>query len=339
MILLSSLSMAEASIGDFVTTWHTAIVNDTIKIPVTGAGTGTYAISWGDGSSNDYTGVGDRIHTYAVTDDHQVRISDDFTAMSLRGDTTNAEKLRSINQWGDARWSTMEDAFYNVYHMTSNATDTPDLSHVTVMTSMFRDAQAFNGDTSGWNTSSVTRMDNMFYNAFTLTGDLSHWDISNVTDMDYMLAHTYAFNGDLSGRDVSNVYYMDLMFNGAKAFNGDLSGRDASNVVSLNHMFNSANSFYQNLGAWYITLDSTHVADGSCSASIGVQNYILDGHAPSYSLVSGAGCTDNGKFALTGNILIIKSAPTQDAYSICIKASDSSLFGTGNARQITLHAS
>ena len=55
---------------------------------------------------------------------------------------------------------------------------------------MFRGTTAFNGDMSGWNTSSVTNMQSMFTNAA-------------------------AFNGDVSGFDTSGVPNMQLMFYGA----------------------------------------------------------------------------------------------------------------------------
>ena len=43
------------------------------------------------------------------------------------------------------------------------ATDSPDLSQVTSMEEMFRDARIFNGDISGWDTTSVTDMSGMSF--------------------------------------------------------------------------------------------------------------------------------------------------------------------------------
>ena len=40
----------------------------------------------------------------------------------------NASRLRSIDQWGDISWTTMESAFLDAGNMTYNATDAPDLS-------------------------------------------------------------------------------------------------------------------------------------------------------------------------------------------------------------------
>jgi len=51
---------------------------------------------------------------------------------------------------------------------------------------MFREAHAFNGDLSRWDTSNVTTMSSMFWDAHAFNGDLSRWDTSNVTEMGLM---------------------------------------------------------------------------------------------------------------------------------------------------------
>ena len=44
------------------------------------------------------------------------------------------------------------------------------------MANMFRDAVAFNGVVSAWNTASVTSMSGMFHNATAFNGDVSSWN-------------------------------------------------------------------------------------------------------------------------------------------------------------------
>ena len=58
--------------------------------------------------------------------------------------------------------------------MTYNATDIPDLSRVAVMSSMFSNADSFDGDLSGWDVSGVTYMDGMFHSADSFDGDSLH---------------------------------------------------------------------------------------------------------------------------------------------------------------------
>ena len=65
----------------------------------------------------------------------------------------------------------MKTAFFNLYNLTINATDTPDLSNVTDMSFMFADAVLVNSPT------------------------ISTWDVSNVTNMEiYLPAHQVLIN-------------------------------------------------------------------------------------------------------------------------------------------------
>ena len=113
----------------FVTTWRTASPNESITIPV-GGSTGAYTVDWGDGTVTSVTG--DASHAYADPGEHQVVISGDFTRIYLIG-SPNAEKLQSIDQWGDIQWESMNLAFGGATNMVYRATDVPDLSGVTDM--------------------------------------------------------------------------------------------------------------------------------------------------------------------------------------------------------------
>ena len=99
-----------------------------------------------------------------------------------------------------------------------------DVSSVTNMTYMFREASAFNQDISGWDVSSVTNMSVMFYQASAFNQDIGSWDVSSVTDMYVMFLEASAFNQDISGWDVSSVTNMRSMFFQASAFNQDIGG-------------------------------------------------------------------------------------------------------------------
>ena len=148
-----------------------------------------------------------------------------------------------------------------------------------------------------------------------------------------------SFNGNLSAWNTSSVTDMNRMFASANSFNQDISGWDVSSVTSMGSMFASANAFSQNLGPWYVQLNSTHVSDGSWTASVTAQNSVLRDQRPSYSFATAAGCDGNGNFTLTAaGVLTINSAPAQSTYDICIGASGSGLFGTNNVRQVTLTA-
>ena len=235
----------------FVTTWKTAAAGQSITIPVGGA-TGTYAINWGDGTTS--AGVsGDQTHVYDAAGTYTVRISGDFVRMHLDGKQPDANRLQSIEQWGDTRWESMNSAFRGASNVAYRATDVPDLSRVTDMSNMLYQASAFNGDLSGWDVSSVTDMSSMFHAADAFNGNLSSWDVSGVTSMSHMFTIASAFNGDLSGWDVSSVTDMSSMFTNAGAFNGDLSGWDVSSVTNMIGMFHATDAFNGDLSGWDVS--------------------------------------------------------------------------------------
>jgi len=157
---------------------------------------------------------------------------------------------------------------------------------------MFSDATSFNGDISGWDTSSVTDMDGMFRNATSFIGDISGWDTSSVTDMRYMFDGASSFNRDISGWDTSSVTSMHRMFAGAVNFNQDISGWNTSNVTDVSRMFLGAGSFDQNLGSWNIgnisaflpmqrMLDNSGMSPQNLNATIiGWHNFVQQNNGP-----------------------------------------------------------
>jgi len=220
----------------FITTWKVDASDLTITIPTTGSGY-DYSIEWGDGSNN--SGVnGDATHTYATSGTYIVKIHGDFPRIYFNN-SGDKNKIRTIEQWGDIQWSSMNSAFMGAGSLVSNATDMPNLSMVTDMYGMFAYATSFNGDANmgNWNVSNVTTMYGMFGGAFNFNADIGNWDVSNVTNMKLMFSHTHSFNQDIGGWDVGTVRNMDSMFRNATAFDQNLGGWDVGNVVNMKNMF------------------------------------------------------------------------------------------------------
>ena len=331
--------------GAFVTIWKTTSTNEAITFP----GLGTYTIDWGDGSSPSQDVENQQQHTYADAGNYMVSVSGDLSQI-FNNCLPNAEKLISIEQWGDTRWSNMRHAFCGASQMTYDATDNPNLSSVSDMEGMFS-GTSFNGDLYSWDVSSVTDMSDMFNSASSFNQPLNGWDVSKVTDMSGMFAFTSVFNQLLNSWNVSSVSNMNGMFNSASSFNGDLSswnissvnnmsymfsyssfngdlsGWDVSGVTYMEQMFQSA-SFNGNLGNWYITLDNASVT-GILQAvgNITPQNEFLATHEPTYGIGSSS---DSEHFGINGAALVLMTIP--DANPAIVNITSTGDFGTSNSR-------
>ena len=261
----------------FVTTWQTTSPNESITIPV-GNATGTYTVSWGDGSVSANV-TGDQTHAYGEAGTYTVVITGDFEKIYLNNDSINAPKLQSIEQWGNISWASMDSAFNGASSMIYNATDIPDLSDVTDTSCMFAGAHYFNGDLSNWDVSGVTDMSGMFYSAGSFNGRLASWDVSGVTDMTSMFSGADSFNDNISPWDVSGVTDMSRMFRDASSFNGDLSPWDVSGVTNMSGMFHGARSFDTDLFGWDVSgvTDMSDMFHGASSFNSVISSWNVSG--------------------------------------------------------------
>lgn len=189
--------------GAFITVWKVK-AGDDIKFNTQGS----YTIDWGDGSVeqieyNRQAGNNRLIHDYVDAGEYTVSMSAGITAFSLPlphfhpSYNDSPEKLIEIKQWGAAKWQTMCEMFVNAQNMICSATDTPDLSKVYSVDSMFMECYRFNSPIEHWDFSSVKRMSNMLRSAKTFNQSLTKIDLRDVEDVDGMLMDTPAFIQDL----------------------------------------------------------------------------------------------------------------------------------------------
>ena len=115
--------VAPSVLSPFITTWQTTAAGESITIPV-GDASGVYTVDWGDGTAS-VGATGKQTHTYDDAGTYTVSMSGDFTRIALSGDSTNASKLQSIEQWGDIRWDSMSRAFHGASNMIYNANRCP----------------------------------------------------------------------------------------------------------------------------------------------------------------------------------------------------------------------
>lgn len=241
----------------FVTTWKTDNEGESddnqITITTSPNFEYNYNIDWGDGSTNENI-TGDVTHTYAIPGEYQVAITGRFpqTFFDFFSNTADANKLLSVDAWGNRVWLSMEFAFAGAANLVINDNQAPDLSRVTSMLGTFASAVNFTGDVSLWDVSNVTDMTGLFFSAENFNGDLSGWDVSNVTSMEFMFSEALAFNSDISQWNVAKVTNMGSMFSNTVAFNQDVSHWDVANVTNMKEMFANAIAFNQDISSWNV---------------------------------------------------------------------------------------
>jgi surface protein len=209
LFLLTGLSIgpAQAAPSDhFVTTWKTdnpgQSNNTSITVPMEG---GPYDVDWdNDGTFDEFWLTGPVTHDFGVAGTYTIRIGGSYSSIRFEN-AGDKDKIVSLDQWGTQAWTTMFRAFDGCSNIEVPATDTPDFSAVTSMTSMFDGAASANPDTSGWDTSSVKFMSYMFYGATSANPDTSGWDTSSVQYLHYMFYGATSANPDTSGWDTSSV--------------------------------------------------------------------------------------------------------------------------------------
>jgi len=145
----------------FNTTWLTGAPGESVIIPTIGTGY-DYYVDWGDGTV-DFNVTGNASHNYATPGTHTIKIYGDFPRIYFNSGG-HLSKIRTIERWGGNQWTSMENAFYGCFNLVNNATDAPDLSQVTSLAGMFRNASNFDADLGDWDVSTITDMSNMLDN-------------------------------------------------------------------------------------------------------------------------------------------------------------------------------
>lgn len=85
-------------------------------------------------------------------------------------------------------------------------------SHVTDMSSLFKNVKNFNQDIGLWDVSSVKNMNGMFRGSENLSLDIGLWDVSNVRWMNNMFQDTKNFDLEISLWEISDKTETSLMF-------------------------------------------------------------------------------------------------------------------------------
>ena len=218
----------------------------------------SFNVDCDDNGTNEWTNRNaNTTCTYPSAGTYTIAITGNFRRITYNNNA-EAQKIRSIEQWGTTAWSSMENAFYGASNMVLNATDMPNLTSPATMnlSHMFRGTTALvdnGGMMSLWNTSKVTTTQGMFRETTLFNQNIGNWDTSNVIDMSYMFNAATAFTNDgasIGGWNTGSVTNTSSMFQGATSFNQPIGSWNVGSVTNMTNMFNGATSFNQPLGLW-----------------------------------------------------------------------------------------
>ncbi|MCC5907320.1 MAG: DUF285 domain-containing protein [Balneolaceae bacterium] len=249
--------------GAFVTIWKSDNPGnsnpDQVTIPVDPNETYLYDIYWEDVSDETINNTlaeqtGETTITFPAPGTYRLEITGTFPRILFTlANIEEAQKILSVQQWGAIEWTSMQLAFYGASNLIVEAVDAPDLSGVTSLYGMFREASSLNSDFDHWDVSGIEDMSELFTDASSFNGNIDNWDVSNVTEMRNMFTGAHSFNRDIGSWDVSNVTNMGFMFQSASVFNQDIGGWDVSSVTNFRGMFVNAVSFNQDIGSWDVS--------------------------------------------------------------------------------------
>ena len=239
----------------FITTWKTdnpgASNDDQITIPTHPNETYNYVIEWGDGTSD--SGVtGNITHTYATPGTYEVSISGEFPSIffndPFNGENGDADKILSIDQWGNIVWKYAAVAYAGCDNLDIKATDIPDFSNIIYTNAMFHGCKSLVGNSTmnSWDFSSVVSMNSMFADAILFNQHIGQWDVGNVTDFGLMFSNATSFDQDIGGWNVTMAENFNGMLAGAISFDQNLENWNVGGAQNLGGMFSGAGLSLEN---------------------------------------------------------------------------------------------
>ena len=232
-------------------------------------------VNWGDGTSDTYNSVGDKLHTYASKSIYTVQISGTMTSLNYGdGGSTekNKPKLIKCLSFGNIGLTNIDTAFKNCNNLNQVPSSLP-VSATGVRDLLFG-CKLFNGsEVSSWNISNLTSLKGMFNQATGFNIDIGSWNTSQITDMSSMFAGATSFNRDISSWSLAGL-------NSSSSLNSFMSNVTLSNSNYDNILINwnnNKNSYRNDLSVNFGFSKYTSSASGARSALISYGWVITDG--------------------------------------------------------------
>jgi surface protein len=249
---------APLSVTQFVTRWDLSTAGSgSTQLSFGVATSGSVNYTWTEISPGVATGSGTFSGSTATITGLpagatiELRISPTNFQRLMINNGADKNRLIDVSQWGSTSWSSMGTAFYGCARLKISASDMPNLSGVTDMSSMFNGCAVLNSPINihNWNTENVENMAEMFRSAIAFNQPIGNWNTQNVTSFSKMFNGASAFNQPLVWV-TQNALNMSEMFYGASAFNQAIGGWDTEKVANMNGMLREAVAFNQPISTW-----------------------------------------------------------------------------------------
>jgi surface protein len=124
------------------------------------AGTVNVRVDWGDGTGETFTTSGNKTHTYATGGQYRVRIEGSLTAF---GANVSRPEFIGCASFGRLGITSLSSAFRTCVNLVQVPSRLP--IGVTTLADAFLNADNFNQNIGGWDTTNVTNMNATFANA------------------------------------------------------------------------------------------------------------------------------------------------------------------------------
>ncbi len=254
-----------------------------------------------------------------------------------------ATLLTDVPQWGTVAWTGMNQAFNNCNNLNITATDVPNLSGVTDMTSMFSGCNKLNGPANigTWNVGTITNMNSLFSFCTVFNQNLSAWNVSNVTKINAMFYFTAAFNNGnspgIKDWNTSRVTEMQNMFTSATAFNQPIGSWDVSKVTTFVQMFENATVFNQDLSNWNVSqsIGFTYMFKGAAAFNQNLGKWVFKQGGTYYNFLHGSGIScKNYSATLVGWAANAANQPNNVKFEVSPPSTPNLIFGTDAAAAI-----
>lgn len=243
---------------------------NSFQLPLVSNGVYDMTVTWGDGTSSYISAYNSpsALHNYTTTPGlYTITIYGKCWGFNFNGGG-DCQKMIDIERWGpEFQFTIPNDTnnygfFRGCSNLNISATNKPNFTNTTDLTSMFENCSSLNpadNNINGWDVTGIAIMNSMFRGCTSFNANISSWVASSCIDFSYMFEGCSQFN-----RPLTNLVKTDLlpnpktcklngMFSECVNFNSSMANWKTDKVDSMSNMFFGCTNFNQNIGFWNVS--------------------------------------------------------------------------------------